>query len=197
MNNTKFYAIYLDRNGKSQTTSGTEAEVKADLYGAKWVRVLHKMTGGLPVQVDPDTLTDVDYLDGRRRCKHIALELDAYHNGEIRTCPNCGEEVEIDHDGDKHKCPHCGEVEAVDDYEALSLQDYLSDALDITYTVEEDRRTVRGVSVMVAWGGPNIYINTNSGDVELYWGSTAARYPLSSDVRDELDEWAQELFDLG
>ena len=195
MDNSKFYAIYLDQEGKSRITRGTAGVVRSDIYGSPWVKVLHEMKGGIPVKREPEVLTDADYMDGRRRCKYIAEELDAYHDGEVRTCPECGEIVQISHDGEKHKCPHCGEVSDVEDYDTLSLYDYLSDILDVTYTVEADRRTVRGVSILVAWGGPNIYIDTMDGDVKLYWGGTQARYPIRSDVRDALDDWAQEMFD--
>ena len=50
---------------------------------------------------------------------------------------------------------------------------------------------------MVACGGPNIYIDTMTGCVELYWWGDRASGYISSDVRDALNEWAQEAFDLG
>jgi hypothetical protein len=48
----------------------------------------------------------------------------------------------------------------------------------------------------VAYGGPTIYIDTDSGDVELYWWNERARYPLSSSARDAVDEWAEEYWNI-
>jgi hypothetical protein len=46
--------------------------------------------------------------------------------------------------------------------------EYLSDALDIEYIVNGDRE-VLGARILVAFGGPNIWINTRTRQVEGYW----------------------------
>ena len=53
------------------------------------------------------------------------------------------------------------------DYEMDGLE-YLSDALDIEYIVN-GHREVLGARILVAFGGPNIWINTRTKQVEGYW----------------------------
>jgi hypothetical protein len=48
---------------------------------------------------------------------------------------------------------------------------------------------------MIACGGPNIYIDTAEKAVLLYWWTDRARYYLSSDVVDQVDDWAREYWD--
>lgn len=45
-----------------------------------------------------------------------------------------------------------------------------------------------GVRVLVAFGGPNIYIDTFDGVVKGYWGSTQS-YPLHDNVIDTINEY--------
>ena len=131
----------------------------------------------------------------RAHCKHIALELDAYVNGDIRRCPDCGEEHRRDWSevGEAFRCPSCGESSDPDDWEQLSVWDFLGDCYDIEYRCSS-RRELRSVCVMVACGGPNIYLDTASKDVELYWWSERARYPMSYEAVEALDDWADEMW---
>ena len=55
-----------------------------------------------------------------------------------------------------------------DDDEPMSAFDYLQDALDIEYIVN-GKREVLGARILVAFGGPNIWINTRTKQVEGYW----------------------------
>jgi predicted RNA-binding Zn-ribbon protein involved in translation (DUF1610 family) len=135
--------------------------------------------------------------ENRAHCKRIALELDAYVNGEIKRCPDCGEIHRRDWGdvGDAFRCPNCGEVASVDDWEWLWVYDFLSDALDVEYIVSgRARDSLRAVRVMVAYGGPTIYIDTDTGHVELYWWTERARYALSSYAIDAVNEWAGEMW---
>ena len=127
-------------------------------------------------------------------CKRIATELEAYENGNIYRCPECGEETELpDGVGDKYKCPHCGEVSEVDDLEQLSLYDYFEDILDIEYLVNSEKE-YKACKICVTWGGPSVYIDTESRAVELYWWGQRASYSLLSSTVDAIDEWAEEYF---
>lgn len=57
--------------------------------------------------------------------------------------------------------------------EAFSAYDFLEDALDIEYTVT-GRGEYLGARVLVAFGGPSIWVNTRSCIVEgAWWGDTA------------------------
>lgn len=133
--------------------------------------------------------------ENRNHCKNIADDLESYANGLVYKCPECGEtfEMPVASVGDKYKCPCCHTVNEVDDFEQLSLYDYFEDALDIEFCIGSDK-SYRSVQIMVAWGGPNIYINTGSKSVELYWWGDHATYPIDRDACDEIDAWAEEYY---
>jgi hypothetical protein len=133
--------------------------------------------------------------ENRSHCKHIAQELDSYVNGDIRRCPDCGEEIRRNWDevGDAFRCPCCHEISNPNDWEQLSVWDFLGDSYDIEYRCDGNRE-LRSVCVMVACGGPNIYIDTASKDVELYWWSERARYPLSYEAVEAVNDWAEEMW---
>jgi hypothetical protein len=77
-----------------------------------------------------------------------------------------------------------------DDGEQMSAYDYLSDVLDIEYTVN-GRGEYLGARVLVAFGGPNIWINTRTKTIEGYWwGDKAfADYEDSMGLDDALEEF--------
>jgi hypothetical protein len=52
--------------------------------------------------------------------------------------------------------------------------DWLSDALDIEYIVNSKKEYL-GARVLVAFGGPNIWVNTRTKEVEGYWWSDSAK----------------------
>lgn len=74
----------------------------------------------------------------------------------------------------------------------LSAWDYLSDALDIEYTVNSEKE-YRGASILVAFGGPNITINTKKHQVEAYWWGESYIEPYHTDAM-ELDRMCEEFF---
>ena len=133
-------------------------------------------------------------LENRNTCKRIAEELEAYADGSVYRCPDCGDTFHMSSTaGDKYRCPHCGAVAETDEYEQLSIFDYIADALDIRYLVSSDRE-VLAVKILVAFGGPNIWIDTETRQVELYWWTDRASYPISNALCDELEWAAQEVF---
>lgn len=135
-----------------------------------------------------------DREEGRERCKRIAEEIDAYADGNMYRCPECGEVVEMPDDvGDKFKCYHCKEVAEVDQYEQLSIYDYMDDILDIDFTVNRYKEYT-SCSICIGCGGPNIYIDTADAYIKLYWGSTRERYPIRYETRDQIDEWAEDYY---
>lgn len=134
--------------------------------------------------------------ENRQHCKHIAEEAEAYAAGAVHRCPECDEEIRFpDNVGDKYRCPHCHNVVDIDEYEQLSIWDYMNDILDIEYRCGSDKE-YRSCKIMVACGGPNIYIDTASALVKLYWWTEYAEYPLSYDARDAIDEWAEEYWNI-
>ena len=65
---------------------------------------------------------------------------------------------------------------------------------NLEYRVSGRDEDPSSVQVMIAYGGPNIYLDTKSGDVELYWWSESGNYPMTREVIDALDEYFTELY---
>ena len=70
---------------------------------------------------------------------------------------------------------------------------YLSDALDIEYTVSRGGDYL-GSQICVAFGGPNIYIYTRGQKVKGYWGGDCVERSYSADKMG-LDDYLAEMFD--
>lgn len=78
------------------------------------------------------------------------------------------------------------------DGEPMNAFDYLQDALDIEYTVN-GRGEYLGARVLVAFGGPNIWINTRTKTIEGYWWMDKAFAHYSDDAIG-LDDALEELW---
>lgn len=129
-------------------------------------------------------------------CKGIAEELEKHVNGKYFRCSECSDVFTWDdvEDGEYYHCPHCGDMILEGDLEQLGIIDWLGDALDIEFRCSE-RKEYRSARVMVACGGPNIYIDTASKQVKLYLWSERASYPISSDAAAVLDDCLEEYWD--
>jgi len=78
------------------------------------------------------------------------------------------------------------------DDQPFSAFDYLQDALDIEYIVNSKREYL-GARVLVAFGGPNIWINTRTKQVEGYWWRDSCVMSYENDAMD-LDSALSELY---
>jgi|TARA_X000000950_G_C13757386_1_gene595333 hypothetical protein len=87
-----------------------------------------------------------------------------------------------------------GEYESSNEDEPQGAFDYLSDALDIEYTVDSKGEYL-GARVLVAFGGPNIWINTRHKTVEGYWWSDRAEANYFEDKLG-LDDALEELWSM-
>lgn len=134
--------------------------------------------------------------ENREHCRRIAQDVEDYAEGRVYRCPDCNEIITLPDDvGDKYRCPDCGTVYEIDEMEPQSLYDYFEDCLDIEFRVSgRSRDALRSVQIMVACGGPNIYIDTATKQVELYWWTDRANYPISYSACDEIDDWAAEFW---
>ena len=105
-------------------------------------------------------------------CKRIAEEIGTgnYKMGELEI-----EELEIE------------------EWDGPCAGHYLDDALDIEYTVS-GRGDYLGSRVCVAFGGPNIYIDTRNRKVQGYWGGDYVERSYSRDALG-LDDYLEETFD--
>lgn len=132
-----------------------------------------------------------DY-DNTAHCINIANELDEIANSDMIRCPICGELVSkpyMEGEAIKLECGCYTDIDDYDDNETISMYKYFADqALDIEYTINSDL-SYKAVRVMIACGGPNIYINTNNKRVELYWWGDTAYATLSSDAVVAIDEY--------
>ena len=79
---------------------------------------------------------------------------------ESYVCECCGHTFESDLD----ECPECHS----DDIHEFTAYDYLSDIIDVEYVLNSSRECI-GARILVAAGGPNIWINTRTNQVEGYW----------------------------
>ena len=137
-------------------------------------------------------------------CKYIADSLEKVASGDYflydgELFPIDTEEFSevkgcrYDEENDMYTMADGEELFAGDVY-PVDILEWLGDNVyDVEYTIGCDKE-YRSVRVMIACGGPNIYLNTRTKDVELYWWSESARYPMSSDVVDYIDSVFEELF---
>lgn len=80
-----------------------------------------------------------------------------------------------------------------EDYDMASGIDYLSDVLDIQYLVTSDRE-YRHARILIGFGGPNVWIDTRTGQLEVTWWSETVRRDLPSEFIDGLDDALSELY---
>ena len=72
---------------------------------------------------------------------------------------------------------------------------YLDDILDINWILNSDK-TYKSARILVAFGGPNIWIDTGKKKVEGYWwGKYAEAEYCDSEFSQELDAALESLFE--
>ena len=76
--------------------------------------------------------------------------------------------------------------------ELIEGLDYLNDVLDIEYVVNSKKEYL-GARVLVAFGGPNIWINTRTKQVEGYWWGDKSIQSYNNDVMN-LDDALETLY---
>ena len=139
-----------------------------------------------------------DY-DNTAHCIAIANELDALASSSMIRCPECGEIVGLPYEEGEGVELDCGckvDIDNIDDLDEVSMHDYFEDHIyDIEYTISGDF-DYRGARVMIAYGGPNIYINTNNKRVELYWWGDTAYIALSDRAVEAIDAYFEDLYNM-
>lgn len=73
-----------------------------------------------------------------------------------------------------------------------SAFDYLQDALDIQYIVDSKKEYL-GTRILVTFGGPNIWINTQYNRVEGHWGSDESTWSYKDELG--IDDACRDLFE--
>ena len=130
--------------------------------------------------------------------KNRAHEIEAYAAGEMKKCPECEtvfniDAVTIDDDQTHITCPECAEEINLDDA-FCGIWEYFNDCLDIEYRTDANKN-YKSVCVTLAWGGPNVYVDTRTGDVELFWSSDYERDSLTRHAINAIDEYFNDVFD--
>ena len=100
----------------------------------------------------------------RRMCKNIA---DDITNPVMRKDPETGEKRQE------------------------TASDWMEGTYDIRYYVDREKRYL-GAEIMVAGGGPTIWVNTYTREVEGYWGGDKVREPFIDELG--LDDYCEELY---
>lgn len=139
-----------------------------------------------------------DY-DNTAHCIDIANELDAFASSDMIRCPECGEIISLPYEEGEGVELDCGckvDIDDLDDLDEVNMYDYFEDHMyDIEYTIGGDF-DYRGARVMIACGGPNIYINTNNKRVELYWWGDTAYAALSDRAVDAIDAYFEDGYNM-
>ena len=99
-----------------------------------------------------------------RMCKNIA---DGISNPEVITDEETGEKRE------------------------QTASEWMQDVYDIRYIVDSQKRYY-AAELMVAGGGPTIWVNLNTKEVEGYWGSNRVTVPFSDNLG--LDDYCEEMY---
>jgi hypothetical protein len=111
--------------------------------------------------------------------KHIANQLST----PALYCQECDHCLEDD-------CEHCPTCK--NEVYTIGALDYISDALDIEYTVSSGGEYL-GARVLVAFGGPTIWINTRHNRVEGAWWGDSADFSYVDEMG--LDDACREIFE--
>ena len=77
--------------------------------------------------------------------------------------------------------------------EFCDLYSYFFNVLDYEFTISS-RKEFLSVKVWITLGGPNIYIDTRSGEIVGHWGSDEARVYLSNEICEEIDEIFDDIY---
>ena len=122
--------------------------------------------------------------------KHVDAIAHGIQNGApVETCPDCGGGT-IQHSqnggADCLDCQWSGD-------NVLSGFDYLADVLEIQYIVTGAGEYL-AARILVAFGGPNIWINTQTKTVEGYWWGDSAFASYYDDAMD-IDAACRELWE--
>ena len=101
-------------------------------------------------------------------------------------CPSCGEIYEGKEYG--AECEKCEE-----DLEYFDLFDYFQDVLDVEYRIDRERN-FKSAKILVAFGGPTIWVDTEKSKVILQWWNEHAEAEIDDYTNDAINELFEELY---
>ena len=89
----------------------------------------------------------------------------------IVRCPSCGNT--FPHDGNSMECD-------------LALEEYLKNNVEITYKINSEGKYL-SCCILKEYGGPNTYIDTETGRIEVYWGGDRGISLLEPEILIKID----------
>ena len=72
-----------------------------------------------------------------------------------------------------------------------TASDWMEGVYDIRYIVDREKRYL-GAELMVAGGGPTVWVNLYTNEVEGYWGFDKVTYPFTDNLG--LDDYCEEMY---
>lgn len=75
-----------------------------------------------------------------------------------------------------------------------SLFNYFNDVLDVKYIISGDKKTLYGVELCVAWGGPAIYIDTYNNVIKCRWWGDAFNMYLPSELAEMITDFWENIY---
>ena len=87
-----------------------------------------------------------------------------------------------------------GEKIPQDELEVATIGDYFDDFYDIDYVIGSDKY-YKACRVLVAFGGPNIYIDTREKEVQLFWWSDTAIADIPDELCATIDEFFEAIYE--
>ena len=112
----------------------------------------------------------------------LSIVTDIELGRQCESCIECGADL-----NSETTCPECDH----DNPDILSGFDYISDVLDVNWVLDSNREFL-GARLLVAFGGPNIWIDTSKQTVEgRSWGDsfTTSYNHDEMDIQGACFEW--------
>ena len=86
-----------------------------------------------------------------------------------------------------------GEAIFEGDIEIADIGDYFDDFYDVDYVIGNDKH-YKACRVLVAFGGPNIYIDTWEKEVQLFWWSDTAIADIPDELCAAIDDFFETIY---
>ena len=96
----------------------------------------------------------------------------------VRMCKNIADSISHPVDNSEHG-------------EEASVASWMQDVYDIRYIVDREKRYL-GAELLVAGGGPTVWVNLDTKYVEGYWGGDKVTEPFIDNLG--LDEYCEDMY---
>lgn len=180
---------------QAETISRSELCYSAEITNMLTNGVVMFMNDRINVYERPKEYEGREDYDNTAHCIEIAHELDAIASGSMIRCPECGEIVSMPYaegEGIELDCGCKIDIDDLDDLDEVAMCDYFDNcSLDVKFTIDSDFDYV-SARIMIAFGGPNIYVDTNTSRVELFWGGSKAHAYIDYKTRDAIDAYFED-----